>query len=69
MKLTADTITDDQIRDLRDQASRERDVTLHNFACDALGLTFCRDSDRPEAIHRGRARCAEALNARKAIVR
>ena len=64
MKLTADTITDEQIRDLRDQASRDRDVTLHGFACDALGLTFCRDGHRPEVIHRGRARCAEILNAR-----
>ena len=63
--ITADSITEDQIRSVREHASKIRDVTLHGFACDALGLGVCRAEDRPASIRAGREQCAAYLRAER----
>jgi hypothetical protein len=70
--LTGDTITDEQIRDLRKALLRESDNQMNNDT-DATGMALT-DPDDPKfrntrdvakwAREHGRARCAEILNAR-----
>lgn len=69
MKLTADTITDEQIRELRDSVlvHEAAAADVHRMCQDALGnfhsgrLAADAISER---IDYARARCAELLNAR-----
>ena len=66
--LTADTITDEQIRELRSRARREEDmltVAICNIAIDPRKWELIGNNDRDVA----RARCAEILNARSIIER
>ena len=73
MKLTADTITDEQLRELRNDALKAGDTDLVVMCHDALPGTYrwvdvadwgesrpVPEADRMDA----RARCAEILNAR-----
>lgn len=70
--LTADTITDEQIRELRQRALYAKpfcDSYVVDDCDSALGLAptrYRRDASKPDAaaIRRARARCAEILNAR-----
>ena len=62
--ITADNITDEQIRELRDWASGKREITIMHFAHAALGLDPTANRVGPAAIASARARCAEILNAR-----
>lgn len=67
--LTADTITDEQIRDLHDWA-RRRDVRDFDLLTDtqiALGLPVAGMENHysPSSRAVARARCAEILNSRK----
>ena len=62
--ITADTITDEQIRELRDEGSRDRDVYLFQLAERALGIMFARDDERPRLTALARGACAEILNRR-----
>lgn len=76
MKLTADTITDDQIRELRECAvvrfERGVDMAEDRQAAEWARLALVpqilwptlSDVDR-DHVHRARARCAEILNARR----
>jgi hypothetical protein len=62
-QLTADTITDDQIRALRAGYLAERDINGVD-ACDvALGRHGAKRN--PKRVARARARCAEILNRRE----
>lgn len=62
MTVTADTITNEQIRELRRSAPRtERERVAYHQASLALGLYGTEFQRR-----RARARCAEILNARSA---
>lgn len=63
--LTADTITDDQILALRDEATDAHDsemVTACEFALSAAHPTF----GFPPTRQRNRQRCADAINAARA---
>lgn len=62
--LTADTITDTQIRRLRDDASKRQDHTLVQLCVDALTLDNPRGTLSFGAALAARARCAEILNSR-----
>lgn len=61
MKVTADTITLDQIRELRDTQSPVTGNVA--WAC-AVALGESGGSPSPEYIHQCRGLCAEAWNAR-----
>lgn len=67
--LTADTIDNDQIRELRAEtrAEIERLLEIADACTDALMHTakHPNDPDYPDRIAHGRARCAEVLNARE----
>lgn len=67
--LTADTIDNDQIRELRAETrvEIERLLEIADACTDALAHTtkHPNDPDYPDKITRGRARCAEVLNARE----
>lgn len=64
MKLTADTITDEQIRSLRDMpASTIRKQRGHRLVLVAVALGE-RRARRGESRAMARARCAELFNAR-----
>jgi hypothetical protein len=56
--LTADTITDDQLRALLDEAIAAGNHSVSDNAREALSCRF-----GPEAANRARQRCAEAVNA------
>ena len=60
--LTADTITDDQIRELRSSDDADAQPSMLRTTC-SLALAFAWEPD-PET-RRARARCAEILNASK----
>lgn len=70
MKLTADTITDEQIREMRDTAHAYGDgdpdfvVRVCNRALEAIANL--RDADSQWRRVKARARCAEILKARSA---
>ena len=65
-KFTASTITDEQIRELRDQGLREGNYDLVSYCHQALPP---RGKPRRSAKRdAARARCAEILNARNAKV-
>lgn len=70
MKVTAETITDEQIRVLRDSFDETDDPDLA-LACDrALGLDSLDDCDEDERIgiiDTSRDRCAAAWNARHVV--
>ena len=65
MKLTAATITDAQIRELRGRADAQGDIVLVYLCCDALRI-LCEGRERASdfAAREARARCADLLNAR-----
>jgi hypothetical protein len=69
--LTVDTIGNDQIRELRQEARAEiaRLLEIANTCSDALRHTskVPNDPDYPEKISAARARCAEILNARRGL--
>jgi hypothetical protein len=64
--LTADTITDVQIRSLRDRAVQRRNHSLVQLCADALTLDNPRGTLSFGAALAARARCAEILNTRSA---
>ena len=67
--ITAENITDEQIRDIRSQAVRnlaayELTVTLEVIAiCDSALNPRCHDARHDAHRNEARARCAEILNA------
>lgn len=65
MTLTADTITDEQIRGLLDEVARTGSGDKYRHALIALGE---RRASPGHTRHESRARCAEILNARAAKV-
>lgn len=68
--LTADTITDEQIRKLRDDLFKESSNQMTDDT-DACGMALCGPKSYPDHLKEtasimrsiGRARCAELLNA------
>lgn len=68
MKLTADTITDDQISQLWREATSaplpHADPDIAHDCNTALGINLFDDVGRVQAIRAARARCAEILNQR-----
>ena len=71
--ITADTITDEQIRELRNEAWQvcdggdEQDVFTADAVITACSLALAKSPDAIMAstVQEARARCAEILNARK----
>ena len=61
MTLTADTITDDQIRQLRAQAAAAHDHSLVQLCVDALSLDNPRGTLSFSAAMAARGRCAAVL--------
>jgi hypothetical protein len=70
VKVTADTITDGQIRHLADAASVAADYDFGNVCADALGLDRPRSADQltPSLKAAAREKCAAIWNARNAEV-
>ena len=70
MKLTADTITDEQIRELKERAVAVRDDETYDI-CNRALRPLDRDAARVYGdryvvnARKARARCAEILNARQ----
>lgn len=68
MKITADTVTDEQIRELGLNASAARDWAVADDAATALGYAALRGRKPGKAQrNRARLRCVEALNARSEV--
>jgi hypothetical protein len=76
VKLTADTITDEQIRELRSmvlhdatpfEAASDREASRILNTCDVALYGLKPDKRNARHVARARARCAEILNARAAI--
>ncbi len=63
--LTADTITDDQISQLRDEASEQDDTVQVDLCRLALGMTPTIAWNLTP--YGARARCADAINAREQL--
>jgi hypothetical protein len=70
VKLTADNITDEQIRGLTLADFSDKDIgdfaTCADLTDYALGIRLHNDIGRNQAIRIARARCAEILNTRSA---
>ena len=64
MNVTADTITDEQIRELHAIAYRSGDYDTGYLCSDALAKGVANIAKRRKAA---RARCAEIINARLAV--
>ena len=68
--ITADTITDEQIKSLTIADFMDKDIgdfaTVNELTDYALGIRLHNDIGRVQAIRAARARCAEILNARSA---
>ena len=65
MKITADTITDEQIRRLRDHALAYGNDDVATTCNDALVGVVVGNTGGARVLRAARARCAEILNARE----